>query len=149
MLRENRTRRMFMGVICGVLDVVNNRVELVVKGHIYPLKLSADGNLSWVGLPAYPLGIGKPVASRAISIEMAEGDSLICMTDGFLEAHNRIKQPIGFDGIEEWALETRCDDARIWVERLEKRFRQWCDNRQSDDISIFIMTRKAGSGNDN
>lgn len=147
MLRENRTQRMFMGVICGVLDVVSNRIELVVKGHIYPLKISAEGNTSWVGLPAFPLGIGKATLSRAISIDMAPGEALLCMTDGFLEAYNRTMRPIGFDGIETWAIETRSDDARVWVERLEKRFQQWCDNQQSDDISIFILTRKSGDNN--
>ncbi len=149
MLRENRTQRMFMGVICGVLDVASNRVELVVKGHIYPMKLSANGDISWVGLPAYPLGIGRPVPSRSVQIDMAEGETLICMTDGFLEAQNSSMRPIGFEGIEEWARETRCDNARLWVEQLEKRFRQWCNNQQSDDISIFIMTRRAGHGNAN
>jgi hypothetical protein len=56
-------------------------------------------------------------------------------------------RPIGFDGIETWARETRCEDARVWVERLEKRFRQWCDDQQSDDISIFILTRKVVKDN--
>ena len=147
MLRENRTQRMFMGVICGVLDVVSNKVELVVKGHIYPLKISADGTTSWIGTPAYPLGIAKPAPSSSVTIDMAPGDGLLCMTDGFLEAYNRRMRPIGFDGIETWAAETRCADARIWVERLEKRFRQWCDNQQSDDISIFILTRSSGDSN--
>lgn len=147
MLRENRTQRMFMGVICGVLDIVSNRVELVVKGHIYPLKISADGTTRWIGKPAYPLGIAKPAPASSVIIDMAPGDGLLCMTDGFLEAYNRNMRPIGFEGIETWALETRCDDSKIWVERLEKRFRQWCENQQSDDISIFILTRKRGDSN--
>jgi HAMP domain-containing protein len=142
MLRENRTQRMFMGIICGVLDVETNRVELVVKGHIYPLKVRADNTTEWVGLPAFPLGIGKPSHSQSVSIEMAPGDALLCMTDGFLEAYNRRMRPIGFDGIETWAVETRSEDAKVWVEMLEKRFQHWCDNQQSDDISIFILTRK-------
>lgn len=147
MLRENRTRRMFMGVICGLLDTNTHQVEFVVKGHIYPLKISADGSTSWVGSPAYPLGIGKPTAASSINISLAPDESLLCMTDGFLEAYNRKMRPIGFDGIETWARETRCEDARVWVERLEKRFRQWCDDQQSDDISIFILTRKVVKDN--
>lgn len=149
MLRENRTQRMFMGLICGVLDSARNEIEVVVKGHIYPLKISADGTASWAGLPAYPLGIAKSVPASSIKIAMAPGDALLCMTDGFLEAYNRRMKPIGFDGIETWATETRCEDAKVWVERLEKRFRIWCDNQQSDDISIFIISRKPGAGNEN
>jgi len=149
MLRENRTQRMFMGIICGVLDIVSNKVELVVKGHIYPLKISADGVTSWIGKPAYPLGIAKPIPACSISVDMAPGDALLCMTDGFLEAYNQRMRPIGFDGIETWAVETRSDDAKTWVEGLEKRFRKWCDNQQSDDISIFILTRKSGDNDAN
>jgi sigma-B regulation protein RsbU (phosphoserine phosphatase) len=141
MLRQNRTERMFMGIICGVLDIETSRIDLVVKGHIYPLLIRRNQQREWKGMPAYPLGIGRQQPAMSLSFTLEKGDSLLCMTDGFLEGYNRNMKTIGFDGIEAWAIETRSADARHWVELLEKRFRIWCNDSQSDDISIFALTR--------
>ncbi len=144
MLRENRTERMFMGIICGVLDPQKNEVELVTKGHIYPLKVNHDRTFAWQGMPAYPLGIARQQQARSLTFSMHPGDGLLCMTDGFLEAHNKQLRTIGFDGIESWACETVHLDAREQVFQLEARFRNWCSDRQSDDISIFALKRHPG-----
>lgn len=141
MLRQNRTEKMFMGIICGVLNIKTNEVELVVKGHIYPLIIRNDGSKHWLGLPAYPLGIGKQKPAVSMKFSLNHGDSMLCMTDGFLEGYNRNMKTIGFAGIEAWAGETASADAKEWVNRLENRFRIWCDDDQSDDISIFALLR--------
>lgn len=142
MLRQNRTKKMFMGIICGVLNIHTNEIELVAKGHIYPLILRKNGTKQWLGLPAYPLGIGKQQPARSLKFTLEPGDSILSMTDGFLEGYNRNMKTIGFDGIEAWAEETRSEDARQWVNNLEKRFREWCNDTQSDDLSILVLTRK-------
>lgn len=144
MLRQNRTKKMFMGIICGVLNIKTNEIELVAKGHIYPLILRKDGSKKWLGLPAYPLGIGKQQPAKSLKFFLEPGDSILSMTDGFLEGYNRNMKTIGFDGIEAWAEETRSEDARQWVANLEKRFREWCNDTQSDDLSILVLARKAG-----
>jgi len=141
MLRQNRTERMFMGIICAVLDLQTHELELVVKGHIYPLLLKKDKSCIWTGRPAYPLGIGKKQTPESVKLKLDEGDSLLCMTDGFLETYNRNMKSVGFDGIENWAIATRTPDAAAWVNALENRFRIWCNDVQSDDISMFILCR--------
>ncbi len=148
MLRENRTQRMFMGIICGVLNPEKHEVELVTKGHIYPLKVSADGTCHWTGTPAYPLGIARQQPARSHTFKLAPGDGLLCMTDGFLEAYNRHLRPIGFEGIENWAIDTATANAKNWVLQLETRFKNWCDNHQSDDTSIFALKRCSGGTSD-
>jgi HAMP domain-containing protein len=138
MLRKNKTSRMFMGVICGILDSENNKIELVVKGHIYPLLIKADGQKQWVGTPAYPLGIGKRTAARSLVVDFAPGDRLLCMTDGIIESRSKEK-PLGFEGIENWAIEAFSPDAETWVSNLEKLYANWSSNVQDDDISIFAI----------
>lgn len=144
MLRQNRTERMFMGVICGVLDMQTHELEIVVKGHIYPLLLKKDNSCKWTGRPAYPLGIGKKQIPESVKVKLENGDALLCMTDGFLETYNRNMKSVGFDGIESWAIDARSSDAEEWVRSLENRFRDWCNNIQSDDISMFVICRNGG-----
>ena len=148
MLRENPTEKMFMGIICGVLNIKTHQIELVVKGHIYPLKLCADGSSEWIGLPAYPLGIARQTPARSLTVNMSPGDKLLCMTDGFLEAHDLEMRNIGFDKIEIWAREMSTVNAKVLVDTMESRFRKWCENRQSDDISMFALIRKNGDKTD-
>lgn len=138
MLRKNQTRRMFMGIICGVLDTEKQQIELVVKGHIYPLLLKADGGKKWVGTPAYPLGIGKMTPASSMFIDFRPGDRLLCITDGILESRFAGKT-LGFEGIEKWAGEIGTFDAKDFTTELENRYMSWTRHNQHDDISIFAV----------
>ncbi|MFZ5950363.1 MAG: SpoIIE family protein phosphatase, partial [Candidatus Rifleibacteriota bacterium] len=140
MLRRNKTSRMFMGIICGTLDISTGQVELVVKGHIYPLLAKKDGSKQWVGIPAYPLGIGKKSQARSICFKLETGDRLLCITDGILESSSAGKT-LGFEGIEKWADEIVEENAKDWVLLLEEKYRQWSNFKQHDDISIFGLIR--------
>ncbi|GAB4268170.1 MAG: hypothetical protein Kow0029_03330 [Candidatus Rifleibacteriota bacterium] len=146
MLRRNKTKRMFMGIICGILDTENNTIELVVKGHIYPLLIRSDKKTEWVGLPAYPLGIGKASPARSISFELNPAERLLCITDGILECHSR-GQPIGFEGIEKWAVESDLHDAKDWIEDIQNKFSIWSKGEQHDDISIFAICNNSEKKN--
>lgn len=141
-LRNNRTQRMFMGIICGMLYPNDNKIELVVKGHIYPLKINADKSFKWVGLPSYPLGISKQTPAVSQIITFNSGDKLLCLTDGFLEAQNKDMRVISFDNIEKWAIETMSEDTQAWVDTLENKFNFWCQNNHADDVSIFAISSK-------
>lgn len=138
MLRNNKTSRMFMGIICGILDLEKETIELVVKGHIYPLLIRKDGTKQWVGSPAYPLGIGKVSPAKSIHISFGAGDRILCMTDGIVEARSADK-PLGFDGIEKWADQSFSPDAMQWISNLEKLYSLWSPDVQNDDISIFAL----------
>ncbi len=140
MLRKNKTDRMFMGIICGTLDLETNEVEIVVKGHIYPLLIKKDSRKEWVGIPAFPLGIGRPSPSKSTRFILEEGDRLLCVTDGFLEGLNSNMEMIGFDRIENWADEAFSVDSKTWIANLDELYHKWCGNFQADDISIFALS---------
>lgn len=141
MMRNNKTSRMFMGAICGILNHKTNHIELVVKGHIYPLLLKKDGSCAWKGIPAYPLGIGKITPPGSFEIKLERGDSLLCFTDGFLEARNAFNQEVGFEGLEEWSKDTKCYPAEIWAGKITDKFMEWCNSVQADDITMLFMAR--------
>lgn len=149
MMRNNNTSRMFLGAICGILNHKTNNLELVVKGHIYPMLLKNDGSCSWQGIPAYPLGIGKKTPPQTFEIELEKGDSLLCFTDGFLEGRNSLNHEVGFEGLQEWSKDTKCDTAEVWATAMTDRFMEWCNQEQADDISMLFMTRTAAQENEN
>lgn len=145
MLRKNKTKNMFMGIICGILDTKTNTIELVVKGHIYPALIKNDNSISWIGNPAYPLGIAKFSPAKSISVQLHPDSSFVCLTDGFLESSDRYERQAGFKMIERWILDSKSSDAKEWALKFESAFESWLDDNRTDDVSLFIMTRKSQS----
>jgi sigma-B regulation protein RsbU (phosphoserine phosphatase) len=145
MLRKNTTERMFMGIICGILEPDTGKISIVVKGHVYPLLIKENMPPQWVGTPSYPLGIGKK-ATKAKSqvITLEPGNRLLCLTDGIIEGINSANQVIGFETIEKWTSEP-ADSAENWIKSIEEKYYQWCDNKQLDDISMFALIKEGDS----
>ncbi len=145
MLRRRHGSRLFMGVICGILDPQAQQVDLVVRGHVYPLLLRATGAATWIGSPSYPLGIGTNREEPAtLRLPFYPGDRLLCLTDGFIEARDPNGEMVGYERVSEWArLETQ-PDARAWLDALLARHRKWCGGHHEDDLTTFAIVRHAG-----
>lgn len=143
MLRGRKGSRLFMGVVCGILDPRDHSLEIVVRGHIFPLLIRRDGSSEWVGKACYPLGIGpRPPNIESIRIRFDPGDHLLCTTDGFVEAINHARDPVGYDHLQSWAVETRRPEARDWTEALLAKHEAWCRRKPDDDLTLLALIRQ-------
>lgn len=149
MLRANTTTRMFMGCVCGILDVENNEVNLVTKGHIYPMLITKNKTeMNWIGSPSYPMGIGKFSLPKLIKFKMNPGDMLVSVTDGYLEALNASNEIVGFERIEKWVCSSNTNNAFELTAYMLSKFKLWNRTEQLDDISMFALIREpAGDSN--
>ena len=59
MVRNNKMKNMFIGIVCGILDPETGKIKFVTKGHIFPLILHKDKTVEWLGQPSFPMGAGK------------------------------------------------------------------------------------------
>ncbi|RCK78766.1 MAG: Serine phosphatase RsbU, regulator of sigma subunit [Candidatus Ozemobacter sibiricus] len=146
MLRRRHGSRLFMGVICGILDPQAHQIDLVVRGHVYPLLLLATGAATWIGTPSYPLGIGTNREEPAtLRLPLYPGDRLLCLTDGFIEACDPNGEMVGYERVAEWARQEAGvqSDARSWLDALLARHRKWCQGRHEDDLTTFAIVRHA------
>jgi HAMP domain-containing protein len=139
-LRNTGTKRVFMGIICGKLYPEQNQLELIVKGHIYPLKIDKDETLEWVGFPSYPLGISKRTPAKSFTLPFQPGDKLLCVTDGLLEALNHKNQMLGFDNIEKLALKHSHYNAKTWLTSIYEAASQWANHKFVDDTTMFALS---------
>ena len=149
MLRDNKMSNMFMGIICGVLDPNNGKINFVTRGHIYPLFLRNDNTLEWLGSPALPLGIGKKHPSVEQTTTLLPGERILCISDGVIEIHKNKGMTIDYKLIEKWAQELIPGDNSGWLKRIESKYREWCnihEAEQTDDITLFsiIYEKKVG-----
>ena len=149
MLRDNKMSNMFMGIICGILDPSDGKINFVTRGHIYPLFLRNDNTIEWLGKPALPLGIGKKHISEEQTTTLLPGERLLCISDGVIEIHKNSGMTIDYQLIEKWAQELIPGEDSEWLNRIENKYREWCnmhDAEQTDDITFFSIINKERVG---
>ncbi|NLI75603.1 MAG: SpoIIE family protein phosphatase [Candidatus Riflebacteria bacterium] len=145
MLRRRHGSRLFMGVICGILDSASHQLDLVVRGHVYPLLLTESGAARWIGSPSYPLGIGTNQREPdSLRLPIHPGDRLLCLTDGFIEARRPDGEMVGYERVAEWARAERQETAQAWLAALLARHQAFCGHRLEDDLTMFAIVRQPG-----
>ncbi len=153
MLRDNQMEHMFMGIVCGILDPSNGKLNFVTRGHIYPLFLRNDDTVEWLGKPALPLGIGKKQLSLEQSTILLPNERILCISDGFIEVHKDNGMTISYQEVENWAKQLIPGDNSTWLQRIENNYREWCKEKnaeQTDDVTLFtIIYEKSNGGEDN
>lgn len=86
---------MFATVFYGVLNISTRVLEYVNCGHVSPVILSQQETPRRLTPTAIPLAIDDGVMIKAGSTIMAEGDTLILITDGVTESMNVAQQEYG------------------------------------------------------
>lgn len=140
MLRDNKIEKMFMGIVCGVLNPINGKINFITNGHIYPLFLRNDGTTEWLGMPSLPLGIGHQKEIIIQETNLLPGERLLCISDGLIEINSNGGMTTGYDTIEKWANESKNTNSNEWVNKIKTHFDEWCllnKAEQTDDITIF------------
>lgn len=142
-LVEGNNANMFVTMLCGFLDVASGRLSYSNAGHCAPLLLNRDG----IALLPIPQGVlaGVLPDMRYSSHEtvLAEGEILVCYTDGVTEAQS-------LEG-KEFSVERLMDivagHAHLPLEDLLQKVRNdvadfTCHRALSDDCTMLTMRRK-------
>jgi CHASE2 domain-containing sensor protein/serine phosphatase RsbU (regulator of sigma subunit) len=99
MSREN-PEMLFVTAVAGILDVESGALELVNAGHDAPWLIGADGrieSIEGVGGPA--LCVMEDFTFPAERLQLAEGDTLLLVTDGITEAMNISDELYGMERV--------------------------------------------------
>ncbi len=142
-LRDNQMKRMFIGLICGIFDPINRKINFVTRGHIYPLFIRNDGTYEWIGQPSLPLGIGKKQGTVLQETELLPGERMFCFTSGLIEIKCNGGMTIDYDEIANWALKTsETNYNEDWLNIIKNSFDNWCiqnNSLQTDDLTLFTI----------
>lgn len=99
-------RRAFMTLAFTVFDLERATIRHTNGGHIYPYVLRADGAATSIDAPSLPLGVRPELTVHTVETALHEGDTLVYVSDGIIEAQDEQGEPLGFDQLE--ALVSRC-----------------------------------------
>lgn len=94
-------RRAFMTLAFTIFDLDHRTIRHTNAGHLYPylLRRGQHAPIS-IESPSLPLGVRANLTTHAVEIELREGDAVVYLSDGIVEAQDENGEPLGFEQLE-------------------------------------------------
>ena len=143
-LCEDNEDCMFASCIGASYDPVTGRVHLVNAGHVPPLLIRASGELEWIQAPRAPaLGMRAGQSFGSVEFQLAPGDTLLLITDGFTEAMNAAGEEFGAARVEAALRGLHVETPQACVKRLTDAVAVFVSKvEQSDDVTCLALLHK-------
>lgn len=93
-------RRAFMTLAFTIFDLERGRIRHTNAGHLYPYLLGTGGPPRAIEVPSLPLGVRSDIQTHTAEVDLSEGDAIVYLSDGIVEAQSEEGEPFGFDNIE-------------------------------------------------
>jgi serine phosphatase RsbU (regulator of sigma subunit) len=93
-------RRAFMTLAFTIFDLEHSTIRHTNAGHLYPYLLRKDAQPVSIEGPSLPLGVRHEIITRTVELDLQEGDTIVYLSDGIVEAQNEEGDPLGFDQLE-------------------------------------------------
>jgi len=137
--------RFFVTATFARIDFRRGVVDLTNAGHP-PTYLLRDGEVEEIMLPSSPLGgLGQHYASRRIDLE--NGDLVVWLSDGMIEATDRQSEPFGYERVVS-ALAGPAPAAIVVRDRLVAAIDLHTEGRPASDDRTLVVMRYRGKAAD-
>jgi sigma-B regulation protein RsbU (phosphoserine phosphatase) len=94
-------RRAFMTLAFTIFDLERGTIRHTNAGHLYPYLLrQGHGSVIALESPSLPLGVRSEITSETCETQLEEGDTVVYLSDGIVEAQDVHGDPFGFDHLE-------------------------------------------------
>src|SRR5713226_9511782 len=100
LVHRSTERRAFMTLAFTIFDLERRVIRHTNAGHRYPYLLRQGEAPTAIEVPSLPLGVRANVTTRTVEVKLEEGDSIVYLSDGIVEAQDPNGDPFGFDQLE-------------------------------------------------
>jgi sigma-B regulation protein RsbU (phosphoserine phosphatase) len=100
MLEEIQAEQYFT-MVFAVIDRRTGRLDLVQAGHPHPMLIRCDGQVQRLGHGGMPIGLIDGAVYDQVTTQIAPGDRLVLVSDGFTECPLPAGRDFGEDGLIE------------------------------------------------
>jgi serine phosphatase RsbU (regulator of sigma subunit) len=133
----------FVAFLLAALNTTEKTVTFANAGQTKPLLKSREG-LAWLDPPGvrFPLGMKDDSTYEEKTVQLAPGDILFLLTDGFTEAMNTREEMFGTERVEEVLRDGVIDGltSAAIIERLTAAVRTYATGTaQHDDMTIVVV----------
>jgi HAMP domain-containing protein len=135
-------RRAFMTLAFTIFDLERGTVRHTNAGHLYPYLLRR-GEQATMSLesPSLPLGVREHLMTQTVEAELKEGDAVVYLSDGIVEAQDENGDPLGFEQLET-LLATHIDGApSIIRDAILDAVARHSGSRPADDDRTVMVIR--------
>jgi sigma-B regulation protein RsbU (phosphoserine phosphatase) len=93
-------RRAFMTLAFTIFDLERGTIRHTNAGHLYPYLLRDGEAPRAIEVPSLPLGVRAEIHTHTAEVSLCEGDALVYLSDGIIEAQDEQGEPFGFQQLE-------------------------------------------------
>lgn len=134
-----KANHMNAALLFAVFDPYTKTLRVANAGMIAPVLISHTGN-RMLDVGGLPLGTFIGAQYMEHEVHLDQGDTLLLLSDGVVEAHNTTRELFGFERLEETIAEAVPGDVRALVELVLVRVHEHMgEAEQHDDITIVAV----------
>jgi serine phosphatase RsbU (regulator of sigma subunit) len=101
LVHRSTERRAFMTLAFTIFDLERGTIRHTNAGHLYPYLLRRGEHAPIaIESPSFPLGVRAALTTRTVEVPLREGDAVVYLSDGIVEAQDPSGEPFGFDQLE-------------------------------------------------
>jgi serine phosphatase RsbU (regulator of sigma subunit) len=93
-------RRAFMTLGFTIFDLEHGHIRHTNAGHLYPYLIRRGQSPLAIESPSLPLGVRSEITTHTVDLDLLEGDAIVYLSDGIVEAQNDDGDPFGFEQLE-------------------------------------------------
>ncbi|SEB68747.1 SpoIIE family protein phosphatase [Streptomyces melanosporofaciens] len=138
-----QSRPRFLSLLYGELEPDpeggSARCTLASAGHPLPLRLTTDGAVAPAASPQMLLGIDENPDFHADTLDLAPGETLLCVTDGVTERRNGVRQLDDDDGLSDILRGCVGLGAKAVAERVRRATYDFSPEPIDDDLAVLVL----------
>jgi serine phosphatase RsbU (regulator of sigma subunit) len=135
-------RRAFMTLAFTIFDLDRRTIRHTNAGHLYPylLRRGSTAPIS-IESPSFPLGVRANLTTHAVELELQEGDAIVYLSDGIVEAQDENGEPLGFDQLESLLAANIDESPSVIREVILDSVARHSGTRPADDDRTIMIVR--------
>jgi serine phosphatase RsbU (regulator of sigma subunit) len=134
-------RRAFMTLAFTIFDLETGVIRHTNAGHLYPYLLRTGGAPIAIESPSLPLGVRSNLTTHTVEMKLEEGDSIVYLSDGIVEAQDPNGDPFGFDQLESLLGQSTDRSPNAIRDSILHAVALHCDGRPADDDRTVMVLR--------
>jgi len=140
LVHRSTERRAFMTLGFTIFDLEHSTIRHTNAGHLYPYLLRKNAAPLSIESPSLPLGVRSDITTQTVELKLEEGDAIVYLSDGIVEAQNSNGDPLGFEHLEALlAQETDRSPTAIRDAILDAVARHSGSRPADDDRTIMVL----------
>jgi serine phosphatase RsbU (regulator of sigma subunit) len=134
-------RRAFMTLAFTIFDLEKGTIRHTNAGHLYPYLLREGQKPRGIEVPSLPLGVRSTISTHTAEVELQEGDAIVYLSDGIVEAQDEHGEPFGFEQLEMLLSQSADRSPSTIRDHILEAVARHCGTRSADDDRTVMILR--------